>query len=92
MASFVVRQDDPELNLLLKEKLRWGDPMASFVVRQVDQKKIGFDSPPNRYGIKPGQHWVGVDRSNGFEKQLVKKLNERQDQDKVVYLSAVSHL
>jgi pre-mRNA-splicing factor CWC26 len=54
MKPFATTKDDPELNLLLKEKVRWGDPMAAFVVHQDDQKKRGFDSPPNPYGIKPG--------------------------------------
>lgn len=32
--------------------------------------------PVSRYNIRPGRHWDGVDRSNGFEANMFKTRNE----------------
>ncbi|KAK4193896.1 Pre-mRNA-splicing factor of RES complex-domain-containing protein [Podospora australis] len=84
-------KDDKELNELQKEQERWNDPMAQFLegpsqATGTGKKKKGYGkrpvyvgaAPPNRYGIKPGYRWDGVDRGNGFEAERFKALNRRE--------------
>ncbi|MES1905337.1 MAG: bud site selection protein, partial [Paramarteilia canceri] len=75
---------------ILKQKIHSEDPMADFF-RSKEQKNnkskaendtetnnnVYAASVQNRFGIKPGQRWDGVDRSNGFEKRIMNKSNEK---------------
>lgn len=117
---FARTRDDPELDKILKDRLRWGDPMAHLVKRKHSEPdlqdigenekmkesgfiipqdipshswiKRGLDAAPNRYGIRPGRHWDGVDRSNGYEKQLFKRMNEKQATQREAYLWSVADM
>lgn len=80
---FARRADDKELNEELKAKERWNDPAAAFLTksRSKGPRKPEYTGPlpePNRFGIKPGYRWDGVDRGNGFEKKYFQRHNERK--------------
>lgn len=84
--------DDKEMNDQLRERERWDDPAAGFLTKKKKEKKSVTGkpvyhgaAPPNRYGIKPGHRWDGVDRGNGFEKQYFKAMNKRRDEENLHY-------
>ncbi|KAF2863908.1 hypothetical protein K470DRAFT_209877 [Piedraia hortae CBS 480.64] len=63
--------DDKRMNEELKAQERWNDPMAGLVRPSGRREKKVYKGAfePNRYGIKPGWKWDGVDRGNGFERK-----------------------
>ncbi|KAL4932440.1 putative cell cycle control protein (Cwf26) [Aspergillus undulatus] len=77
------RADDEELNEELKAQSRWNDPAARFLTK-VAKGTSRTGKPlyqgafqPNRYGIRPGHRWDGVDRANGFEKEWFAARNRK---------------
>ena len=83
--------DDEELNEEQKEQSRWNDPAAGFLRKKKAGRSItgkplyqgGFQ--PNRYGIRPGHRWDGVDRGNGFESLWHKSRNRKGEIEKMEY-------
>lgn len=75
--------DDEDMNKELKEVERWNDPAAQFIVKKSKGKSVSGKplyqgaAAPNRYGIRPGHKWDGVDRGNGWEGERFKALNRR---------------
>ena len=77
--------DDVELNEELKERERWNDPAAGFLTKKSRGKSASgrplYKGPaaPNRYGIRPGHRWDGVDRGTGFEKEYFAARNRKEN-------------
>lgn len=77
--------DDVEMNEELKERDRWDDPAAQFISKKREGKSVSgkplYKGPamPNRYGIRPGHRWDGVDRGTGFERDYFAAQNRRKN-------------
>ncbi|TFY73772.1 hypothetical protein EWM64_g10242 [Hericium alpestre] len=81
--EFARTVEDVDLNREQKEQMRWNDPAAGFLTKKSSKgprkpEYTGPPPPPNRFGIKPGYRWDGVDRGNGFENKLFQRQNERK--------------
>jgi pre-mRNA-splicing factor CWC26 len=68
--------EDETMNEELKAQERWNDPAAQFLTTKREKGVSKTGRPlymggfaPNRYGIRPGHRWDGIDRSTGFEKE-----------------------
>lgn len=86
--------NDAKMNDELKERERWNDPMAQLLGTKKSSKGGKSKSSaktyqgafePNRYGIRPGWRWDGVDRSNGFERKWFAARNKQRDREALEY-------
>lgn len=81
-SSFARYANDAQMNAELRQVERQNDPAALFLTKKDKLKgpqKPVYKGPfpPNRFGIRPGYRWDGVERSNGFEAKLFQRRNER---------------
>ncbi|XP_062950442.1 BUD13 homolog [Cynocephalus volans] len=93
--------DDEDLDRMLREQEREGDPMADFIkknkAKENKNKKVrprysGPTPPPNRFNIWPGYRWDGVDRSNGFEQKRFARLASKKAVEELAYKWSVEDM
>ncbi|XP_056398948.1 BUD13 homolog [Hyla sarda] len=93
--------DDEDLDRMLREQEREGDPMAKFLKKKIDKeskgkkerpKYKGPNPPINRFNIWPGYRWDGVDRSNGFENQYFARMSEKKATQESAYKWSVEDM
>lgn len=96
--------DDKDYDKRLKDTMRLEDPMLNFFMsnknddnqEDVDHGKKNIynisHQSMNRFNIKPGYRWDGVDRSNGFEKRRFESLAESKAFNKELYMWSVEDM
>ncbi|XP_074191545.1 BUD13 homolog [Rhinolophus sinicus] len=93
--------DDEDLDQMLREQEREGDPMANFIRKnkakenknkRVRPRYTGIAPPPNRFNIWPGYRWDGVDRSNGFEQKRFSRLASKKAVEELAYKWSVEDM
>ena len=92
-------KNDEDLDLMLKEQDRAGDPMLKFLTKnkskQQKSNKPRYNGPapaPNRFNIQPGYRYDGVDRSNGFEKKRFMEMSKRKSLKEDAYKWSVEDM
>lgn len=95
--------DDEDLDRMLREQEREGDPMAALLRKKKEQnaKSKGIKErpryngpapPPNRFNLMPGYRWDGVDRSNGFEQKRYSRIADKKAVQEEAYKWSVEDM
>ncbi|XP_040038491.2 BUD13 homolog [Gasterosteus aculeatus] len=92
-------RDDEDLDRMLREQQREGDPMAA-MLRRKKERNTSHDKPrykgplppPNRFNLLPGYRWDGVDRSNGFEKKRYSRMADKKAVQEEAYKWSVEDM
>lgn len=91
---------ESDIDMEMRGRVMAADPMAAYFrdkerEKQASSKEIPTykgHAPPNRYNIRPGYRWDGVDRSNGYEKKLMEKQAAKKANEEESYRYATRDL
>ncbi|KAJ1648611.1 Pre-mRNA-splicing factor cwc26 [Coemansia asiatica] len=77
-----------------RARMHWDDPALQFLENKKPERTRfpvykGY-APPNRFNIRPGYRWDGVDRSNGFEAEYFKRQAASSARQAESYASSVA--
>lgn len=97
--------DDVKLEDMKKEVIRDGDPMAEYFLQQQQQEDgvrgvevvkrpvyRGPAAPANRFGVRPGYRWDGVDRGSSYERKILTRDSMKASDKEDAYKWAVSDM
>ncbi|XP_077596673.1 BUD13 homolog [Stigmatopora nigra] len=93
--------NDEDLDRMLREQVRDGDPMAAMLQRKKERKIPGFKEKPlyrgpppplNRFNLLPGSRWDGVNRSNGFEEKRYTRIADKKALQEEAYKWSVEDM
>jgi len=76
-----------------KNQILDGDPILEMKHIRIKKKASEANrGPQNRFGIKPGKWWDGIDRSNGYESRRFLKMKDFSNSKKENHLKSLSTL